>query len=486
MLGIGPFGPLGPLRAPAPVGGARVAVRDGPVPDSAVAPRAGTLALPLAPGRNGGVRHGWHDLRPARPAAGDLAEERQAWVLLATVEGVGERTLERLVRTHGAARRVLWLASRGRLRARLASETDGRAASLPGATLAGIEHVARDRGAVLAQLRDAGVWTLTLLDPDYPRRLDGLPTPPPVLFGQGDVALLRAARAIAVVGTRRASPAGRVDASRAAAILADAGVVVVSGLAVGIDGAAHAACVEAGGSTIAVIGSGHGRPGPRAHVALVGRILERGAVVGELPPAARATRGTYPRRNRLIAALADAVVVVEAPERSGALITAHLAMEQGVPVYAVPGSAASELSAGCRALLSEGGALPYEGTPGLFADLGWNVMAGEKPPGTGDGPSRATGADGPPSDFAGPPMASGPAADAGYTADPLAGTPLSAAERELCRLLAGGPAAMDDMLRTGASPGEVAATLTLLQLRGLVRTVGGLYLPAGRLLLGTP
>jgi len=292
--------------------------------------------------------------------------------VLATVEGVGDRTLQRLVATHDTACRALWLAARGRLGRGLITETDGRPGALPPATLAAIERAAGEPGTRLGHLASAGVWTVTLLDPDYPSRLLTLVAPPPVLFGKGNAGAVGAPRAVAVVGTRHASPAGRCEASRAAAALASAGVVVVSGLAVGIDGAAHAAALESGGTTVAVIGSGHARPGPAAHRLLVRGILERGAVIGELPPAARATRGTYPRRNRLIVALADAVLVVEAPRRSGALITAHLAMDQGVPLFAAPGSEASELTAGCRGLLDDGSARRFEGARTLREDLGWD------------------------------------------------------------------------------------------------------------------
>ncbi len=325
MLGIGARGPLGTGRVPAPPAGVPV------------------LREATASSRSD---HGVHT-----PDPGLLAEERQAWVVLATAEGVGDRTLQRIVATHGSARRVLALAARGRLTRGLVTETDGRSSSLPETTLRAIERAAREPGSRLAALSDAGVWTITLLDLDYPLRLLSLLAPPPVLFGQGCAGALSQARAVAIVGTRRASPLGRWEASRAAGELASRGVVVVSGLAVGIDGAAHAAALEAGGVTVAAIGSGHARPGPVAHRLLVRGILERGAVIGELPPAARATKGTYPRRNRLIVALADAVLVVEAPARSGALITAHLAMDQGVPVHAAVGAMPSELSAGCRALL---------------------------------------------------------------------------------------------------------------------------------------
>jgi len=431
MLGIGARGPLGTGPVPAAPAGV-------PVLHEATAARR----------RDHGV---------SMPDPGLLAEERQAWVVLATAEGVGDRTLQRIVATHGSARRVLWLAARGRLTRGLVTETDGRSSSLPETTLRAIERAAREPGPRLAALSDAGVWTITLLDPDYPLRLLSLLAPPPVLFGQGSAGALSQPRAVAIVGTRRASPVGRWEASRAAGELASRGVVVVSGLAVGIDGAAHAAALEAGGVTVAAIGSGHARPGPTAHRLLVRGIVERGAVIGELPPAARATKGTYPRRNRLIVALADAVLVVEAPARSGALITAHLAMDQGVPVHAAPGAERSELSAGCRTLLDEGGARPFGGVAALCAELGWGETRAASPCG------------------------------AWFPSGAESLPPLGAAEREVAAHLSTGPRSVDALLHeTGSSPGELAAVLTLLQLRGLARTMGPVYLPAGRLLLGPP
>ncbi|MGC8634545.1 MAG: DNA-processing protein DprA [Candidatus Limnocylindrales bacterium] len=418
--------------------------------------------------------------RSAPRDRGMLAEERQAWVVLSTVEGVGGRTLMALVATHGTARRVLRLAANARLGRGLAAGPDGWHRALPAATLAGIESAAREPGRRLAAVASAGVWTVTLLDPDYPGRLLTLASPPPVLFGQGDFRSLAVPRAIAIVGTRRASPVGRFEAARAAAACAGRGVEVVSGLAVGIDGAAHASAVEAGGVTVAAIGSGHQRPGPVAHRRLVRQILQRGALIGELPPDARATRGTYPRRNRLIVALADAVLVVEAPARSGALITAHLALEQGVPLYAAPGRPSAVSSEGCRGLLAEGIARPFADVAELCAALGWaDGVAAER----AGAPAAATSAIGTPAGGDGnlemPPM---PRAGA------FAGMPsLGGPERDVARLLAGGPATMTELLAgTRGAPGEVAAALTLLQLRGLVRVIGPLYLPAGPLLLTAP
>lgn len=485
MLGVGAFGPLGPTP-----GARRHVVREarGGVTPANPANRSDRPAS-RAPAE---ARDGVAGASRAAPEQSELAEERQAWIVLATVDGVGERTLAGLVAAHGSARRALWLAGRGRLGRVLGEATGGRRAVIPAATVAGIERAAREPGARLSALAARSVWTLTLLDPDYPRRLLTLLSPPPVLFGQGDARALEAPRAVAVVGTRRASPGGRWQAARAGAGFAARGVTVVSGLALGIDGAAHAAALEAGGETIAAIGSGHAHPGPAAHRGLAERIRQGGAVIGELPPEAHASRGTYPRRNRLIVALADAVVVVEAPARSGALITAHLALEQGVPLFVVPGSDGSERSAGCRALLDEASAWPFGDATSLCDAMGWRAAADDASQTAGGRASWSCAAasqaarrreDG---NHVAVGQAPGGRADWRRAATEIL-PELGAAEREVARLLARGPATMDELLAaTGAAPGELAATLTLLQLRDVARTLGPLYLPAGPLLLDGP
>ena len=486
MLGVGLFGPLGPApggtrHRAAEVGDVRARAAGDPQTGG---PRDGRASF-SPPGPAGAPAAERRSGRPAgiHPASGhpELAEERQAWIVLATVDGVGERTLAGLVAAHGSARHALWLAARGRLGRALGGVADGRRGIIPAATIAEIERAAREPGARLSALAARGVWTLTLLDPDYPRRLLTLLSPPPVLFGQGDAHAMETPRSVAVVGTRRPSPGGRWEAARTAAGLAARGVTVVSGLAVGIDGAAHAAALDAGGMTIAAIGSGHARPGPAAHRGLAERIRASGAVIGELPPDAHASRGTYPRRNRLIVALADAVVVVEAPARSGALITAHLALEQGVPLCVARGQEGAERSAGCRALLDEASAWPFTDVTSLCDSMGWRAVAAD---GSQEGgrPGRADPGLSPEESTApGPPTAT----PDGHEITPL--PPLGAAERMIARRLAGGPATMDELLAvTGAAPGELAAALTLLQLRGLARTLGPLYLPAGSLLLAVP
>jgi DNA processing protein len=415
--------------------------------------------------------------QPDRPDAlmpsDAIEDERRAWIVLATVAGVGERTLAHLVASHGSARRVLRLAARGRLRRALPVRPDEHARPLSHATLAGIEEAARNQPGRLARLAGLDVWAVTLLDAGYPSRLLGIPDPPAVLFGQGAVDALRAPRAIAIVGTRRPTPPGRVAAARIATGLAAAGVTVVSGLAIGIDGAAHAAVVERGGTTVAVIGAGHAHPGPHAHDRLLRGILAGGgAVVSELPPDARPSRGTYPRRNRIISGLADATLVVEAPVRSGALITARLTLEQGRPLFAVPGRPTSSSSAGCAALLAESLAQPCGDAGDLLAAL----CVPE------DVPADARA--GLPLDRADPVRAD---ARPGSAPAPTVrnNVSLGSIERVLAERLRRGPATADELVAvSGLAPGAVSGGLMLLQLRGMARTLGPLYLPAGALLDG--
>jgi DNA processing protein len=381
-------------------------------------------------------------------------DERSAWIVLAGVDGVGEHTFGRLVARHRGAARVLELAARGRLPSDLGSD----ARPLPAAVRAAIEEAARDPAAFLARLDELELWTLTPLDAGYPDRFSVLDPPPPAIHGWGDPETVRAARSAAIVGTRRPSAAGRALAGRIATALADRGVVVVSGLAVGIDGSAHAATVERGGRTVGVIGSGHARPGPGAHRALVKALLAAGgAVISELAPDTVPSRGTFPRRNRLISALGEATVVVEAPARSGALITAAHALEQGRPLFVAPGRPGERLTAGCLRLLRETPARIVAGVDELIADLG--LLDAVAAPGAGE-----------------------QAAPIGRAA---ALELLGSTERAIADRLCQAPCGPDGLVAaTGLAPGSVAAALTLLQLRGWVVPSGAVYLPSGPLLAG--
>ena len=382
-------------------------------------------------------------------------DERAAWLALAAVDGVGPAHFGALVGEAGGALAVLQLAEDGRL----ASLDAGR--RLPRAVRDAVVRAAREPGRAQAELDRSAVWTITALDAGYPEGFGVLPDPPPVLYGQGDPAALTAARRVSVVGTRRPSPLGRALAGSIARQLVELGAIVLSGLAFGIDGAAQAATVAAGGVTIGVIGSGHEEPGPRAHAGLVRQILARGAVVGELPPHARPTRGTFPRRNRLLSALAQAVIVVEAPTRSGAVNTAHHALEHGRPLFVVPGRPGDRLTAGCLRLLRETEAHPLIGLDELVADLAdlWRTA----PAGTPDGP-----------------LTPGPSAPKLSWDDALA--LLGPAERAVARVVGAGPAGLDRVIASTGLPAATAAgATTILQLRGWVTLVGATYVAAGPL-----
>jgi DNA processing protein len=208
----------------------------------------------------------------------------------------------------------------------------------------------------LALAERCGVAILTLADAAYPARLRTIPDPPLALYVRGALAAADEA-AVAVVGARRASLYGLQCADRLSQDLALRGLTVVSGLAVGIDGAAHRGALRAGGRTLAVLGSGLARVYPPAHERLAEQVAGQGAVLSEYPLEAEPFPGHFPQRNRLISGLSLGVVVVEASARSGALITADCALEQGREVFAVPGPMTSATSEGTHRLLKQGARL---------------------------------------------------------------------------------------------------------------------------------
>ena len=318
---------------------------------------------------------------PADSVAERRLRERDAWAVLAGVHGLGPVGFGTLLRRYGSGVAILAEAASPGGPARLAAPAaeDGPDAAgqadraLPADVADAIAEAAQKSGETLERIRDLGLKIVTVEDPAYPIRLAGIDMPPHLLYVLGDPAAMSVPSAVAIVGTRRATDVGRAFAARLAATLVDVGASVVSGLAVGIDGAAHAAAVHAGGTTVAVIGSGHAVLHPRIHSRLAASIVAAGgAVVSELGPDIGPSPGTFPRRNRIISGLADATVVVEAPARSGALITASWALEQGRECFLVPGAIGAPASAGCLAFLREfpEGARIVAGIPQLIDDLG--------------------------------------------------------------------------------------------------------------------
>ncbi|WP_425257390.1 DNA-processing protein DprA [Rubrivivax sp. RP6-9] len=289
---------------------------------------------------------------PAVRAAGLDRDEFAAWLRLLETPGLGRASARRLLAAFGAPQRVL-AAGAGAWR------------EVAGATAAAA--LARPAEVVDTRLQAALAWldaspqhhVLALGDPLYPPRLLQTADPPLLLYVQGSLALL-GADSLAIVGSRHATPQGLEDARAFARALGDAGLVVVSGLAQGIDGAAHAGALDSRAGTIAVVGTGLDTVYPKAHRALAARIAEHGALVSEYAPGTPALPENFPQRNRIIAGLSLGTLVVEAALRSGSLITARLASEAGREVFAIPGSIHAPQAKGCHALIQQGAKLVQE------------------------------------------------------------------------------------------------------------------------------
>ncbi len=315
----------------------------------------------------------------ALPGARPTLEERDAWAVLAGVRGLGPVGFGLLLRRYGSGAAILREASSpGGARRLVEPEEASQAPTEPAegvsqAIADGIARAADGAALTIGRIRSLGLAVVTVEDPLYPIRLTQIEMPPHLIYVLGSPGAMHAEAVIAIVGTRRPTDAGRAIAARLAANLAAVGASVVSGLAIGIDGAAHAATLQAGGTTVAVIGSGHAKLHPRVHGRLADAVVASGgAVISELGPDVEPSRGTFPRRNRVISGLADATVVIEAPARSGALITASWALEQGRECYLVPGAIDAPASAGCLAFLREfpDRARIVAGIPQLIDDLG--------------------------------------------------------------------------------------------------------------------
>jgi DNA processing protein len=236
-----------------------------------------------------------------------------------------------------------------------------------------------DPEKLAADCAAAGVEIVLRSSPLYPRPLQEIPDPPGVLFVRGRLAP-QDALAIAIVGSRHASHYGTTQAERLAAALARAGLTIISGLARGIDAAAHRGALAAGGRTIAVLGSGVLNIYPPEHAELADEVAAAGALVSENAPASEPFSGAFPQRNRLISGMSLGVLVVEASLKSGALITARHAMEQGREVFAVPGRIDSRTSQGCHRLIRDGAKL-VESVDDILEELGPLVEAAPSPTG---------------------------------------------------------------------------------------------------------
>lgn len=299
-------------------------------------------------------------------------EERAAWLRLTLVPSVNPRAQQQLLAALGSPQAVI----------------DASAATLAGvagpevarALAQGPEPDLLER--TLAWLAQPGHHLVSLADADYPRALLEEGSPPCVLYANGRRELLNGP-SLAIVGSRNATPQGLRDAEAFAQALSDAGLCIVSGLALGIDAAAHRGGLKGRSSSVAVMGTGPDRVYPASNRALARQLAQEGCLLTEFPVGTPASAGNFPRRNRLISGLSRGVLVVEAALRSGSLITARLAAEQGRDVFAVPGSIHSALSKGCHELIRQGAKL-VESAQDVLVELGLAATReGEPPRGSG-------------------------------------------------------------------------------------------------------
>ncbi|WP_133511205.1 DNA-processing protein DprA [Candidatus Thiosymbion oneisti] len=361
-------------------------------------------------------------------------ERLRAWLILGRIPGVGPRVAGRLVEHFGDPIRVL-------ATGRAELEAIGLKPALVDAVLDPPEAAA---DADLAWAEGEGVQILTRDDPRYPPLLAEVSTPPILLFVRGDPEVLKDPM-LAIVGSRNPTPTGRETTSDFARYLAACGLTIVSGLAIGIDGAAHAGALE-GGRTVAVLGTGPDRVYPAAHRDLARRIAEKGALVTEYPPGTAPVGRNFPRRNRMISGLSLGTLVTEAALKSGSLITARYAVEQGREVFAIPGSIHNPLARGCHALIRDGAKL-VESAADILEELapllGPLTAETTEPDGSGSGD---------PGDL-----------DADYL--------------RLLENLGHDPVSPDDLIRrTGLPAQDIASMLLLLELKGYVSSCpGGRY-----------
>ncbi len=356
---------------------------------------------------------------------------QKAWLQIALAPSLRPAQLDALLTRFGDAEGIV-AAGASRL----------MAAGVPAATAQRLASPDRTEGEACARwLRDSGTRLVTWTDAAYPRLLRDTADAPPLLFVQGDAGLLGLPQ-IAIVGSRNATPDGRETARRFATYLASRGFCITSGLAEGVDAAAHAGALDAGGATIAVCGTGLDRVYPARHVELAERIRTAGALVSEFPPDTPPLRANFPRRNRIISGLSLGTLVVEAGVTSGSLITARLAAEQGREVFAIPGSIHNPLAKGCHRLIRQGAKL-VETAEDIVEELGG--LLGELAVVAENTPETAS--------------------------EPVSIAPEYAA---LLDAMGWSPVDVDSLVeRCGLTTGEVSSMLLILEMEGHVRALSG-------------
>ena len=353
-------------------------------------------------------------------------DDKRFWVGFNLIKGIGAVRIQALIQHFGELD-AAWNAAPAELAA-------------AGLGLKVIERVIQAREKVdldrlWKKIESQGIHILTWQDEAYPQRLKEIDQPPPVLYIRGEY-LPDDLFAVAIVGTRRVTPYGRQITEELASFLAANGITVVSGLARGVDAIAHQSTLKSGGRTIAVLGSGVDKIYPPEHRGLAEQMAERGAIISDYPPGTPPDASNFPPRNRIISGLSLAVVVIEAGETSGALITAEFAAEQGREVFAVPGSILAPQSKGTNKLI-QNGALPLLSVNDLMQALDLTRVGEQKA-------ARKI-------------------------------VPADAIEEKLLTVLTNEPLHVDEIRNQSDLPIEkVSAALALMELKGMVRQVGGM------------
>jgi DNA processing protein len=365
---------------------------------------------------------------PSSPAAETLADALR----LSLVSGVGPRLRKALLDAFGTASGVF-----------AAAPADVRRVPGIGAELTRRIFAAKDEIDVQAEIELCAANHIRILtdhDADYPRALREIHDPPAILFVRGQI-LPQDALAVAIVGSRHATHYGVTQSERLAGSLARAGLTITSGLARGIDGAAHRGALAAGGRTIAVLGSGLLNIYPPEHAELAEQVVAAGALVSELPPESPPTAGAFPQRNRIITGMSLGVLVVEASTHSGALISARHAMEQGREVFAVPGPIDSRMSRGCHRLIRDGAKL-VETADDVLEELG--------------------------------PLVAPAQSAAGLEVHQPAELLLNEIEQQVLSAIGNNPTSIDAIVAESELPAaQVLSTLSVLEMRHLVRRTSG-------------
>ncbi len=356
--------------------------------------------------------------------------DHRYWIGFNRVKGIGPAKARALL-DHFGDLDSAWRASR----------IDLQEAGLDKRSIESLEAARKgmDLDALLAEVEKAGLTLLCWDDEGYPRQLREVPNSPPLIYLRGTFTI-QDDWAVSVVGTRRATAYGKEVARELAGALAASGVTVVSGLARGVDAAAHVAALEAGGRTIAVLGSGLDKVYPYEHLNLAGQIANSGAVISDYPLGTPPESTNFPPRNRIISGLSLGVIVVEAGDESGALITARVAAEQGREVFAVPGNIFNRTSRGPNRLIQEGAKVVLKAED-VLEELNLKMVA--------------------------------------YQAEARAQLPLLEGaddnERQLLAQLSAEPLHADELSALVSLPiATVSSALAMMELKGLVRQVGGM------------